>query len=225
MHINLQPTAIISGSHRSSTSIPPRLSTTQKEHMKSMSRYQVNLAFQGSLYNKGASYRRHLKESLRQVCDALMDNKLLTHLAIKIPCRCNRRNGDQWTSQALTTFVEDLEPLKRLRVVMPVTFLLANSYIVTARPQVCHEPTCLQLADCVQTQLGRLDGEELSHREKKWKMIKELGGSVTASRRTRFRLTSFWIDMNEGSLEEFDARAESTMQRLRRRQARSHESG
>ncbi|KAL8732967.1 MAG: hypothetical protein Q9166_002365 [cf. Caloplaca sp. 2 TL-2023] len=197
----------------------------QMQYSIRMQYYQINMKLDDIWYwsperdlskDYKSSWRYSmLKESLRLVCDSLAANEHLQRLIVTIPCLCMLM--DQPVSQALLTDLGLFEPLKRLGVVEPVKFLPAHGSDSLTNFKPCNRPECLHLVHSIQTSMTHLSSEALSHREKTWKRVKQLEcrNDLPPHRGMAYALLKdFWLRLDEGSLEEFDARAKLTEQSL-----------
>ncbi|KAL8830875.1 MAG: hypothetical protein Q9170_005533 [Blastenia crenularia] len=120
------------------------------------------------------------KEHLRAICDNLMANSGIHRLTVRVPCLCSLKTANL-ASQAEIILLDLLSPLRRLRVFDTVQFdwkhdlsgsRLEDHGLVDERSHVCTHGLGETVMEVLRTKLGRLDGEELDHREKTWRAIK-----------------------------------------------------
>ncbi|KAL9029694.1 MAG: hypothetical protein Q9180_006999 [Flavoplaca navasiana] len=154
---------------------PCQVSPRQSHILGSVSNVQINLAgwFGPTEIDYGIfqidvkrSYRL-LKESVRQICDAITKNQNLQRLIVTLPCHCCLMNIAQPATQLLAYTLDYLTPLKRLCVAHTVNLLPTAGFESSPEVVVCLQPACSYLADTLQAQLSQLSGEELtSERER-----------------------------------------------------------
>ncbi|KAL8963892.1 MAG: hypothetical protein Q9183_004870 [Haloplaca sp. 2 TL-2023] len=164
----------------------------QLKHIRRMRRFEVVLGarqFQpwGFLVDErlntgNVSEQRQLyKEKLRMICDALKTSvKEIRHLVFRLPCFCNLRVGE--ASLAEAALLDILEPLHRLTVTKPVSFVIyhdewqcdhvQDSRKHEQRISSLHPSKTAQLEKTLQEKYSRLQGTPLSPQEEAWKSIK-----------------------------------------------------
>ena len=200
-----------------------QISARQSQLLSRTNNYQLNLGGWLALFEYEMDPRvqagttvssRLLKESLRQICDALAKNRDLRRLVVTMPCLCTVTNGQSWTSQVLSGTLDYLSPLQRLRLVESVRLLPTPGFQSNSDIQICRQPACSHFVDCVRAQMGCPRGEELTDRERKWKKIKAIGNLAPESTPARHLLVECWEHLDEGSPEEFNAYTEDVMRLL-----------
>ena len=224
VHINLTTRTINCFGEEYCGRFPCQVSPRQSHILGSVSNVQINLGgwlsatetdFGIFQTDTERSYKL-LKESLRQICDAMTNNQNLQRLTITLPCHCCLMNIAQTDTQLLAYTLIYLTPLRRLRVAHTVDLLPTAGFGSSPEVVVCRQPACSRLADTIQTQFSQLSGEGLTSREKKWKQIKAIANFEPNPNCVEMAVQTFWEQLEEGNHEDFEKIVDYTLSRLQR---------
>lgn len=129
------------------------------------------------------------KEQIRLICDTLETFKDdIQHLIIRIPCLCSLDSipTTEVAHLAETMLLDIFAPLRRLRVAKPITFRIKHGesecdlYDIEQRSWLprrvspYNKARTAHLKQILESNLGRLVGENLSNQEQTWKAIKAM---------------------------------------------------
>ena len=159
----------LSDSPRNGPGLPSRVPADKMLYFTFMRRYRLNIRFGDYLVNgdpadfDGYFYLLSLlKENLRLTSDMLAENPDIQRLTVTFPCQCARPRG---RPPRVPKPEQYLTIIKRIKVHQPVIFIPAHGPDAQAEADLCIKPECLHLAQSMQSSLGHLNGEALSHRE------------------------------------------------------------
>ncbi|KAL8840176.1 MAG: hypothetical protein Q9176_004024 [Flavoplaca citrina] len=159
------------------------------------------------------SYRL-LKETLRQICDAMTGNPNLQRLIVTLPCHCFLMNIAQPATQLLAYTLDYLTPLRRLCVAHTINLLPTAGFGSSPEVVVCRRPACSHLANTIQTQFTRLSGEELTCAEEKWKQIKAIANFKPNRNSVEIAVITFWQQLLADNHQDFKKIMDHTLARL-----------